>query len=161
MTYTENKLVTIAVGNIITGVYNYIVLSLPHDWRIIVIPMNSDVFSGVRQGNVKWVREGEVEHGIATPIGEIMLRLRIWPGYKDHRELKETRGAEKIYEATVSGHNAKAYIYKRRYWLKIHRVLGIHLYCSVTDRTMLIEFIGGGDWVDNVLRSIGGSQCHV
>jgi hypothetical protein len=103
MTYTENKLVTIAVGNIITGVYNYIVLSLPHDWRIIVIPMNSDVFSGVRQGNVKWVREGEVEHGIATPIGEIMLRLRIWPGYKDHRELKETRGAEKYMKLPFQG----------------------------------------------------------
>jgi len=49
---TESKLYTIADGNIITGVYNYIVVSLLLDWRI-VIPMNSDVFSSARQGDVK------------------------------------------------------------------------------------------------------------
>ncbi|MEM1610587.1 MAG: hypothetical protein QXQ57_02940 [Sulfolobales archaeon] len=123
--------------------------------------MNSDVFASTRQGSVKWVREGEVEHGIATPLGEIMLMLKIWPGYRDHRSMKDLRNAERVYEVTILGHNAKAYIYRKRYGFKIHRVLGIHLYCSVTDRTMLVEFIGGGDWVDGVLRSIGGSQCHV
>ncbi len=161
MTYTDHKLVTIAVGNIITGVYNYMVLSLPLDWRIEVIPMNSDVFASTRQGNVKWVREGEVEHGIATPLGEIMLRLKIWPSYKDHRSIRDFKNAEKIYEVTISGNNAKAYIHRKRYSLKLYRVLSIHLYCSVTDRTVLMEFIGGDDWVDGVLRSIGGSQCHV
>lgn len=161
MMSTESKLYTIAVGNIITGVYNYIVVSLPLDWRIVVIPMNSDVFSSARQGDVKWVRDGEVEHGIATPMGEIMFRLRVWPGYRDQERVRELRKAERVYEVTVSGHSARAYIYKKRYGLRSHRVLGIHLYCGVTDRTMLIEFIGGEGWVDRVLSTIGGSQCHV
>jgi hypothetical protein len=27
--------------------------------------------------------------------------------------------------------------------------------------SLLIEFIGGGDWVDEVLEYVGGSECHV
>jgi len=107
---TESKLYTIAVGNIITGVYNYIVVSLPLDWRIVVIPMNSDVFSSARQGDVKWVGDVEVEHGIATPMGEVMFRLRVWPGYRDQERVRELRKAERVYELTVSGHSAGAYI---------------------------------------------------
>lgn len=159
--HTESRSVTIAVGNIITGVYNYIVLSIPPDWRIVIIPMNSDVFSSTRQGEVKWVKEGEVEHGILTPMGEIMLRLKIWPGYRDHGRIREVRRAEKIYDLAIAGHSAKAYIYRKRLGFRNNRVLGIHLYCDVTDRTMLIEFIGGGDWVDKVLKNIGESMCHV
>ncbi|GAY26398.1 conserved hypothetical protein [Desulfurococcaceae archaeon AG1] len=161
MMHTESKNVTIAVGNIITGVYNYLVISIPIDWRIVVIPMNSDVFTSTRQGNVKWVKEGEVEHGLATPKGEIMLRIKIWPGFKEHWGIKDLRRVEKIYDLVISGHGAKAYIYRKRHGLRTTRTLGIHLYCGITDRTILIEFIGGEDWVDAVLNSIGGSMCHV
>lgn len=161
MTYTEPKNVTIAVGNIITGVYNYMVLSIPMDWRVAVIPMNSDVFMSTRQGDVKWVREGEVEHGLITPMGEIMFRIKIWPGLKEQWKLKDLRKADKVYDLIISGHSAKAYIYRRRYGFKSSRTLGIHLYCGITDRTMLIEFIGGDDWVDSVLNIIRGSMCHV
>lgn len=161
MTYIEPKSVTIAVGNIITGVYNYIVLSIPMDWRVIVIPMNSDVFSSTRQGDVKWVREGEVEHGLATPMGEMMFRIKIWPGFREQWRLKDLKRVEKVYELTISGHNAKAYIYRKRHGLRSSRTLGIYLYCGVTDRTLLIEFIGGDDRVDSVLNTIRGSMCHV
>ncbi len=161
MIYTEPKSVTIAVGNIITGVYNYIVLSIPIDWRVAVIPMNSDVFASTRQGDVKWVKEGEVEHGLITPRGKIIFRIKIWPGLKEQRKIKDLGRAEKIYDLTISGHNAKAFIYRTRHGLRISRTLGIHLYCNVTDRTILLEFIGGEDWVDTVLNIIGGSMCHV
>lgn len=156
---TSSKEVTLAVGNMITGVYNYIVLSIPLDWKIIVVPMDSDVFSSRRQGGVKWVREGEVEHGVSTPMGSIGVRVRIWPGRKDHGKL--SREAEKIYELQISGHSGKAYVYRTRAGFKKHRTLGISFYCDVTDRSLLIEFVGGGEWVDAVLKSIGGSMCHV
>ncbi len=161
MTYTEPKSVTIAVGNIITGVYNYIILSIPMDWRVAVIPMSSDVFTSTRQGDVKWVREGEAEHGLITPMGEIMFRIKIWPGFREQWRLKDLRRVEKVYGLTISGHDAKAYIYRRRYGLRSLRILGIYLYCGVTDRTILIEFIGGDVWVDRVLDSVRGSMCHV
>lgn len=156
MTYTEPKSVTIAVGNIITGVYNYMVLSIPMDWKVAVIPMSSDVFTSTRQGDVRWVKEGEVEHGLITPRGEIMFRIKIWPGFREQRKIKDLGRAERIYDLIVSGHSAKAFIYRTRHGLRSSRTLGIHLYCSVTDRTILQEFIGGEDWVDTVLNIIGG-----
>jgi hypothetical protein len=54
----------IAVGNRLLGLYNFVVLKAPPTWRIIIMPMASDVFRHREINDVKWVRDGEVMHFI-------------------------------------------------------------------------------------------------
>lgn len=151
----------IAVGNIVVGVYNFVVLSHPSDWRIIPLPMSSESFSFVKQGNVKWVTRGVAEHGIRTPRGVIGLRIEVWPGRRDPGSFREFRTAKNIGEVSFGPHKAKVYEYVRKSWFNSTDVLAVLVYCENTDRSILIEFLGGGEWVREVLDYIGGSECHV
>ncbi len=152
---------TIAAGNIIVGVYNFVVLSHPDNWRIIPLPASSESFSFVKQGDVKWVSRGVAEHGIRTPQGVIGLKIEVWPGRRDHSSFKELRNASERGKIRFGTHEARAYVYTRRGFFTSSRILALLVYCEYTDRSLLIEFIGGGDWVDEVLEYVGGSECHV
>jgi hypothetical protein len=163
MTYIEEPLkVALAVGNALIGVYNFIVISIPQSWRIINMPMSSDVFSSISQGNVKWVRDGEVEHFINAPLGRIALRIKIWPGIKSVDKIKDYRKQFSEGNVKVGGHDGIFYKFKRKYLLIGERnVLAILAYCPITQRTLQIEFIGGEEWVDEVLNTLNESQCHI
>lgn len=158
--FTESRKFTIAVGNPITGVYEFLTLAMPKEWKIIIMPMNSDVFSTVKQGDVKWVLEGEVEHGLKTPFGNIALYIKIKKGYNEPSRIKQFRNANKQFNTYFADHNAKAYVYSKRMGFKKLRVLGVHSYCGFTNRTIFIEFIGGEEWVDEVINHLKDSECH-
>ncbi len=156
--YTKS---TIAAGNIVVGVYNFVVLSHPSDWRIIPLPASSESFSFTRQGDVKWVSRGVAEHGVRTPHGVIGLRIEVWPGRRDRSSLKELRNASERGRVKFGVHEAEVYVYTEKSFFTSSRVLALLVYCEYTNRSLLIKFIGGGDWVDEVLEYVGGSECHV
>jgi hypothetical protein len=156
--YTKS---TIAAGNIVVGVYNFVVLSHPDNWRIVPLPASSESFSFTRQGDVKWVSRGVAEHGIRTPQGIIGLKIEVWPGRRDRVSFKELRNASERGRVRFGAHEAKAYVYTKKGFFTSSRILALLVYCEYTDRSLLIEFIGGGEWVDEVLEYVGGSECHV
>ena len=156
--YTKS---TIAVGNIVVGVYNFVVLSHPESWRLIPLPSASESFSFTRQGDVKWVTRGIAEHGIRTPRGVIGLRIEVWPGKREPSSFKDLKRASSLGEVAFGAHRARVYEYTRRSFLTSTRVLALLVYCEYTDRSLLIEFIGGDEWVREVLGYLGGSECHV
>jgi hypothetical protein len=115
----------------------------------------------MRQGDVKWVTRGVAEHGIRTPRGVIGLKIEVWPGRRDPSSFKELRNASERGVVKFGAHEAKVYSYTRRGFFTSSRVLALLVYCEHTDRSLLIEFIGGEGWVDEVLEYVGGSECHV
>lgn len=156
--YTKS---TIAVGNIVVGVYNFVVLSHPENWRLIPLPASSESFSFMKQGDVKWVTRGVAEHGIRTPNGIIGLKVEVWPGRRDASSFRELRSADKLGVVQFGSHQASAYTYVRKSWFSKTRILAVLVYCEYTDRSLLIEFIGGDKWVDEILGYLEGSECHV
>jgi hypothetical protein len=134
----------IAVGNRLLGIYNFVVLKAPPTWRIIIMPMASDVFRHREINGVKWVRDGEVMHFIKDGPDTYTLRVVAKPGRK------RLAGASIV----INGHSG-AYEYvddgKRR-------VLRLLFYCDVTDRTVEIKIEGVKD--SSPLYYLSQSQCH-
>ncbi len=163
MTYTEEPLkVTLAVGNALFGVYNFLVISIPQSWRVINTPMTSDVLSSTSQGKVKWVRDGEIEHFVSTPLGNISMRIKIWPGVRPLNKIKDYSKQFEEGNTNVGKHKAIYYKFRRRYFRKgDYNVLAVYTYCEITERTILLEFIGGEEWVNSVLATLRESQCHL
>ncbi len=158
---TEIKKATIAVGNIITGVFNFMTISIPYNWRIASISMNSDVFSTMNQGNIKWVTEGEVEHFLQTREAKAAFRIKVKKGIKQKEKFKSLKKLEKDKEVLVSTHNAQVFKYIERFLWQKRTVLGVLFQCSDTNRTILLEFINGDPWVEEILECLKESQCHL
>lgn len=120
------------------------VLKAPPTWRIIIMPMASDVFRHREVNGVKWVRDGEVMHFIKDGPDTYTLRVVAKPGRK---RIAGTSIA-------INGHSG-AYEYvddgKRR-------VLKLSFYCDVTDRTVEIKIEGVKDTTP--LYYLSQSQCH-
>lgn len=152
---------TIAVGNIVVGVYNFIILGHPLTWKIIPLPSASESFSFTRQGEVKWVRRGVAEHGVKTPNGTIGLKISVWPGKKKTEEFKELKNATMKGITRLGGHEALVFSHVDKKLFRKIRVLSILSYCDVTDRTLLIQFLEGGEWMEEVIPHLEGSQCHL
>lgn len=126
------------------GLYNFLVLSAPPTWRIVVMPMASDVFKHREVDGVKWVRDGEVMHFVRDGGRAYVLRIKARPG----------RRVGKGEPITVGGHQGVYRTSKGRGGLR----LAVEFYCDVTDRTLTVE-LEGLDGLD-VLNYIGGSRCH-
>jgi hypothetical protein len=59
-----------------------VVLKAPPTWRIIIMPIASDVFRHREINGVKWVRDGEVMHFIKDGPDTYTLRVVAKPGRK-------------------------------------------------------------------------------
>lgn len=134
----------IAVGNRVLGLYNFLVLSAPPSWRIVIMPMASDVFRHREINGVKWVRDGEVMHFVRDGGKAYVLKIKAKPG----RRVGE---GEAIF---IGGHQGVYRVSRGRGGLK----LAVEFYCDVTDRTITVELEG----LENldILNYIGRSQCH-
>ena len=158
---TEVKKSAIAVGNIITGIYNFLIISIPFNWRIAEISMSSDVFYSIYQGNVKWVTEGEIEHLLQTRTATASFRIRIKRGLKDKNKFKNLKLLTSSQNVMFSTHKAEVYHYEEKFLWKKRNVLGVFFYCEDTQRTILIEFINGNSWIEEILDFQKESQCHL
>lgn len=135
----------IAVGNRLFGPYNFIVLKAPPDWRIVIMPMASEVFRHREVNGVKWVRDGEVMHFIKDGSESYVLRVKIRPG-------RRLRGGSSLY---VNGHPG---VYEVRQGRDGRLTLRLQFYCNQTDRTIALELEGLRDL--SPLGFLAGSQCH-
>ncbi|MGC9009811.1 MAG: hypothetical protein ACP5I7_04260 [Sulfolobales archaeon] len=152
---------TIALVNMIFGAYNFIVLSHPDDWRIAPSSYSSEIFESISQNNVRWVRRGLAEHNIYTNKEIVGLRIEIWGGRKESREIKSLKKLTRLSTtAVVNGHLAEIYLGEERRSNQLFKRLSIYFYCDKTDRTILLEFIGKTD-INRILEHIKDSQCHI
>ena len=161
MVPTEIKKSTIAVGNIITGVYNFLVIGIPLNWRITGISMNSDVFYSFDQGNIKWVAEGEIEHLLQTKTATASLRIKIKRGIKDKNKFKCLKNITPTENTLFFTHKAEIYNYIEKFLWKKRPVLGVFFQCTEKDRTILIEFINVNPWVSAIIECLREGQCHL
>ncbi len=141
---TEYSWHAIAVGNRLLGPYNFIVLTTPVGWRLVVMPMASEVFKHREINGVKWVRDGEVMHFLRDGAEVYRLVVRIKPGRRKF-------DGEPI---VVNNHEGSYRIRDRggRYALEVG------YYCPETDRTIKISIEGLREL--SILRHLGYSQCH-
>ncbi len=93
----------IAVGNRLLGLYNFVVLKAPPTWRIIIMPMVSDVFRHREVNGVKWVRDGEVMHFIKDGPDTYTLRVVAKPGRKRLAGTSIVNGHSGAYEYVDDG----------------------------------------------------------
>ena len=159
--HIEAKKTAIAVGNVMTGIYNFIVLGIPQQWRVLAVPMASDAFSTIKQGDVKWVTDGIVEHVIRTSDRSATLRIKIKRGIKEAKGFKELKNAVSNKEIRFNIHKASVYKYKTKRLWHTDDALGVHVNCPETGRSILVEFINGANWIEEVLEFLHESQCHV
>lgn len=146
---TEHAWHTIAVGNSLLGVYNFLVLATPADWRIVVMPMASDVFSHTSVNGAKWVRDGEVKHFIKAGRRFYDLEIRVRPG-------RRTRALGDA--AELGGHEARYYV-KEVGLLRRRKALVVEAYCPATDRTIELAIKGDSAPLE-LLAYLKHSKCH-
>ncbi|MFN7106393.1 MAG: hypothetical protein ACK4M3_07425 [Pyrobaculum sp.] len=141
---TEYSWHAIAVGNRLLGLYNFVVLTTPPGWRVVVMPMASEVFRHREVNGVKWVRDGEVTHFLQNGEEAYRLEIVVKPG---------RRRLEGDYIA-VNSHEGRYRVRERggRYRLEVS------YYCPETDRTIEISIEGLREL--SILRHLGYSQCH-
>ncbi|MFP3250900.1 MAG: hypothetical protein RXO32_04190 [Thermoproteus sp.] len=139
----------IAVGNSVLGVYNFVVLAAPPHWKVVVMPMASDVFSHVSRDGAKWVRDGEVKHFVKAGSKFYELEIKVRPGDKTGRE-----GAP----VDFGGHRG-LYRVSREGFLKKSDVLTVEVYCPETDRTISVRLKGDGAPLE-ILSYLRHSRCH-
>ncbi|MEZ0248512.1 MAG: hypothetical protein ABWJ97_04500 [Thermoproteus sp.] len=142
----------IAVGNSVLGVYNFIVLAAPPDWRVVIMPMASDVFSHMTKDGVKWVRDGEIKHFIKAGRRFYELEVKAKPGNKLNGLRSWSQTAE------VGGHRAYVRV-KEEGLFKKKKALEVWTYCDETDRTIIVS-LKGDEVPEELLRYIGHSKCH-
>ncbi|CCC80791.1 hypothetical protein [Thermoproteus tenax] len=140
---------TIAVGNSILGVYNFIVLAAPPDWKLIIMPMASDIFSYVSKDGAKWVRDGEVKHFIKGGREFFELEIKVKPGNK----------ARAAGSAVEFGGHSGVYSVAEEGLIKRKKALIIEAYCPETDRTITIKIKGERAPLE-VLKYVKFSRCH-
>jgi len=142
--HTDYSWHAIAVGNRILGLYNFIVLTAPPNWRLVIMPMASDVFRHREVDGVKWVRDGEVMHFIKDGAEAYTLKIKARPGRKEGRGVP----------ITVNGHLGHYAVEERGGRLR----LTLQFYCDHTDRTLKITIEGLRDL--SALQYITHSRCH-
>ncbi|MEM1596970.1 MAG: hypothetical protein QXP31_00325 [Pyrobaculum sp.] len=141
---TEYSWHTIAVGNRVLGLYNFLVLVAPPRWRVVIMPMASDVFRHREINGAKWVRDGEVMHFIHDGSDTYVLKIAAKPGKK------KAEGRPIL----INSHEGYYKVEEKKGRLKVEVVF----YCDVTDRTVKITFENLKDL--DVLNYIGMSRCH-
>lgn len=141
---TEYSWHTIAVGNRVLGLYNFLVLVAPPRWRIVIMPMASEVFKHREVNGAKWVRDGEVMHFVYDGSEAYVLKITVRPGRK------KMEGRPII----VNGHEGYYKTEEKNGRVRVEMAF----YCDVTDRTVKIRLEDLKDL--DVLNYIGMSKCH-
>ncbi|MEM0462616.1 MAG: hypothetical protein QXS00_00900 [Pyrobaculum sp.] len=144
MTSTEFSWHAIAVGNRLLGLYNFLVLTTPPGWRVVIMPMASDVFRHVEIGDVKWVKDGEVMHFLRDGDGAYPLKISAKPG-------KKRLDGERV---IINGHEGVYRVKEKKGRLSLE----LSFYCDVTDRTLKITVEDLKDL--SLLKYIVYSRCH-
>ncbi len=139
----------IAVGNSLLGVYNFLVLAAPPHWKVIVMPMASDVFSYVSKDGAKWVRDGEVKHFVKAGSKFYELEIKVKPGNKLEQEG----------EPIDFGEHRGFYRLKREGLIKKSETLVVEAYCPETDRTITVKLKGDAPPLE-ILKYFKFSRCH-
>jgi ribosomal protein L9 len=154
---------TIAAGNPLLGISNFLVITLPDDWNIKVGELPTEVNNSVLIGNVKWVTDGYAYHYIYNNEHAYQLKIKV------HKSQKESQAVQgKVLESgevKIASH--KAYynlINKDVGFIKKQaiQILYIRFYCENTNRTIELEITGKdiSDELKNLVVNVQESICH-
>jgi hypothetical protein len=157
---------TVSVGNIILGVYVFVVLRLPPEWKLLKGGIPSEFDYSKDLDGARWVTEGQAYHYLYNRSNNSKFELTIrcargrWKG-------RVPRSLDKQGEGTIylSGHPC-AYVWGdlRRGFLRKEAVtyLSLLFRCDRTERTVRFELKGQArpEDIRSLTAALGESQCH-
>ena len=152
----QKKYGAVAAVNMLFGVVNFIVLSLPLEWRLIASSIPPDVDRMTVVNGVRWAVEGRARSGIATSDYGAKLEVESVEGDKS-----------KQWENTILINGHKGYYRLKRRTIGIFRkkeveVIEVNFYCDVTRRTLNIRIEGPGlhKYANDLINAMKASICH-
>ncbi len=153
---------TIAAGNPLLGVSNFLVITLPDDWSIRISELPTEVNNSVLIRNVKWVTDGYAYHYIYNNNHTYQLKIKV------HKSQKESHTHGKVLESgefKIASHKAFYTLVSKSIGIvkkQDIQILYVHFYCEHTDRTIELEITGKNviDEAKNLITNFQESICH-
>lgn len=156
----------VAAGNYVLGTSNFLILSLPQDWRLFTGLHPAEVDNSTQMLDVRWVTNGRASYLLhsGVPGGKVELTVRVGQG-EVSRWLNALRQDDAASQIEVDRHQAYYRLRPHRQsWLSRSRggILEMVLYCDATRRTLALEFSGPEREEDRsaLLEALRESRCH-
>ncbi len=157
---------TVSVGNIVLGVYVFMILRLPPEWKLVKGGIPSEFVYSKELEGARWVTEGQAYHYLINPSNGSKFEFTIkcvkgrWKG-------RPPRSLEKHGEGTInlSGHLCD-YVWGnlRGGLLRKEELtyLNLQFTCDRTERTVRFELKGQASQEDvrRLTEALGESKCH-
>lgn len=162
----ETKDHLIAATNILFGVANFLILSLPKAWRFGREISPPEVDSNIRRGDSLWVTSGRASHilyneerGVGLELVVIISKGKA-RGFKPKASEVSAQGPMRAggHEATYLLGRVKRGFFKK----KMVETLQLSFYCDRTGRTITLNLTGDcaeGD-LQQILEAIPKLECH-
>jgi hypothetical protein len=162
----ESRAHTVSIGNIVLGVYVFIVLRLPAEWKLVKGGIPSEFVYSKELEGARWVTEGQAYHYLYNPSNGSQFELTI-KCVRGPWRARPPRNLENRTEGTLrlSSHPG-TYVWGdlRGGLLRKEQVtyLSLLFRCDRTQRTIRFELRGKGGPEDirNLTAALGESQCH-
>lgn len=162
----ESQEYTVSVGNIVLGVYVFMILRLPPEWKLVRGGIPSEFVYSKELEGARWVTEGRAYHYLHNRSNGNRFQFTI-KCVKGRGKQGLPRSLDKRGEGTIdlSGHACR-YI-----WGKLRggifrkeelTYLNLSFTCDRTDRTVTLEMKGQGRQEDvrGLTEALGESKCH-
>jgi len=156
----------VAAGNHLLGSTNFLILSLPEDWRLFTGLHPAEVDNSTQIRDTRWVTNGCASYLLHSgqPGGKVELALRVGQG-EVGRWLDSFRYSDSASRLVIGEHQALYRLRPRRQsWFSRNRgdILEVVLYCDVTRRTLALEFSGPEQEEQRqvLLEALRGVVCH-
>jgi len=161
-TSSETRFV-LAIHNTLLGVFNYLVLNLPPDWRIKPGDLPSEMYSSTKIGTVRWVREGVTVNYVYNDEDA----LRVVVDVREKSKQSSSRGIKTFYERfiDINGHRGHITVglVTRGLWKKNHlECIRFQFSCDTTNRSIDLTLEGHcrRESLKELEQAIPLSVCH-
>jgi hypothetical protein len=161
-TSSETRFV-LAIHNSLLGVFNYLVLSLPPEWRIKPGDLPSEVYSSTKTGTVRWVREGVTVNYIYHDEDA----LRVVVDVREKSKESNSRGIKTLYDRPIdmNGHRGHVTVglVTRGLWKKNYlEFIRFQFSCDSTNRSIDLSLEGHcrRESLKELEQAIQLSVCH-
>jgi len=158
----------VSTGNVILGVFRYLVLLLPSGWVVRRSEVPPEITYTGEYNGIGYVVEGETHHYVTNLVSDESFQLTI-----KCRKLRETalsvktKGIERcsIGRTTISGHSCLYVVGEKPVGLlKRDKMKYVNLIfnCEMTGRMIELHFLGRGsdETLNMLVRTLEKARCH-
>lgn len=162
----ENREYIVSVGNLVLGVYVFMVLRLPPEWKIVRGEIPSEFVYSKELESARWVTEGQAYHYLQNPFSRSSFQMTL-KCVRGRGRRRLPRSLDRRGEGTmdVSGHACR-YIWGDLKGGILRKedltYLNLRFRCDRTERTVTFELKGQGlqEDIRALTEALGESKCH-